>query len=173
MIFAAVAAAVQQIPVATKLDSAARERGRRLVDISQTNSDNNLKGTGWERGKTVGLVDGKPVEGDRTNVAHLGIRFTGPQTIAWTDPPSGASKYVFVHAHTSTARDPAFNTLTTRRNRRGADEMHSAIYTVAGDGRAGYLTERYRPSAVRQDRIQGINGVTELWSNGQWQRISN
>jgi len=173
MIFAQIAAAVQQIPVAAKLDSAARELGPRLADMSRTNSDNSPKGTGWERGRTVGLVGGKPVEGRRTNVADTGTRFTGPQSITWTDPPPGATQYVFVHAHTSTAHDPAYNTLTTRQDRLGANQTHSAIYTVAGDAHGGNITERYRPSAVRQDRIQGINGITELWSNGQWQRISN
>ena len=173
MIFAAVAAAVQQIPVAGKLDSAARELGPRLVEMSRTNSDNSPEGTGWERGRTVGLVGGKPVEGGRINVADTGTRFTGPQSITWTDPPPGATQYVFVHAHTSTAHDPAYNTMTTRQDRNGANQVHSAIYTVAAGPHGGYITERYRPSAVRQDRIQGINGVTELWSNGQWQRISN
>jgi RHS repeat-associated protein len=173
LIFAAVAVAAQQIPVPDKLDSAARALGPRLVEMSRTNSDGSPKGTGWERGKTVGLVGGKPVEGDRTNVADSGTRFTGPQIISWTDPPSGAKQYVFVHAHTSTAHDKEHNTMTSPADRLGANQTHSAVYTVAADPHGGYITERYRPSAVRGDRIQGINGITELWSHGQWQPISN
>jgi RHS repeat-associated protein len=167
------AAALRQIEVAEKLDSAARALGARLVEVSRTNSDKSQRGTGWERGKTVGLVGGKVVEGDRTNVAYEGTRFIGPQKISWTDPPPGATKYVFVHAPTSTARDKEHNTMTTAADRLGANQTHSAIYTIAADPHGGYIAERYRPSAIKQERKQGINGVTELWSNSQWHPISN
>jgi RHS repeat-associated protein len=162
------------ITVDSAVDRMAVVEAIRNLLVSEGNSDR--RGVGLERATTIGTRDGVHGPAKVSNQRNIGKVVTpdGRQRTEQPDPPKDTKTAAFDHNHTNDARTtldgtrtPKGSILSPHDRKDLGDSSGKPVYVAARDSKtAQIIVERYRPSAIKQNRDQhsGKDSATESLS---------